>query len=318
VLPAVLVLLAQGVAVLGGVQGGARPVECGALDGGRASNVWERAKSPELRRYCDLLASGAAKLAGSGPMTHDVLAIADEADHAMPGRAAPGVLRGRALARLGRFPEALAALESARARDERALDEPVALLAWARALAQAGRTKDALDAYRALLPRASLLVTADRGPAYVEAGLLAMGEGPGGLPGAVAIFRQGRREAQDTGRAVAAVALALALDRSGEKAEAKATLAALGAGEARAALEDATLRASLGVGAAPEVFAMLGLTLEGGDAAAARAGRDAWQRYLGSAAGSGPWADHAREHLAERGARRPEVAHAAGAAGGHR
>ena len=42
--------------------GSARPLECGLSDGFKAANPWERAKEPNLRRYCDLLASGTAKL----------------------------------------------------------------------------------------------------------------------------------------------------------------------------------------------------------------------------------------------------------------
>jgi tetratricopeptide (TPR) repeat protein len=268
-------------------------------EGGRATNVWERAKSPELLRYCDLLASGAAKLAGAS-MTNEVLGIAAEADRAIPGRAAPSVLRGRAFARLGRFQEALAALEAAKARDDRALDEPVALLAWARALAETGRTAEALAAYRALLPRASSLVSADRGRAYVEAGLVAMGTGPAGLDEAVAVLRQACREARDIVQSLAVASLALALDRAGEKAEARATLADRGLGETRAALADAQLRAAFGTLVARDLDAMQGLALEGTDGPHAH---DAWQKFLDGPGGKGPWAEHARQHLA--GARRP-------------
>ncbi|MDP9000911.1 MAG: hypothetical protein M3O46_12450, partial [Myxococcota bacterium] len=44
-----------------------RPPECDDR-GGRTANVWERAKSPELRRYCDLVASASSKLAGMAAM----------------------------------------------------------------------------------------------------------------------------------------------------------------------------------------------------------------------------------------------------------
>src|SRR5690349_15749949 len=128
-----LVLLAQ--ALSAGAAG--RPLECAALDAGGVGNVWERAKAPETRRYCDLLASGAAKLAGGAGGAREALAIADEAEHVAPGHAAPSVLRGRALSRLGLWADALAALERARDRDPRALDDPPALLAWARVLARA-------------------------------------------------------------------------------------------------------------------------------------------------------------------------------------
>src|SRR5687767_3125816 len=85
----------------------ARPPECAAVDPMRASNVWERAKAPELRKYCDLLAGAASKLAGSAAMASDVLALTDQADKTLPGKAAPLVLRGRAHAQLGRAQDAL-------------------------------------------------------------------------------------------------------------------------------------------------------------------------------------------------------------------
>ena len=86
----------------GGAWASGRPAECTSLDGGRGANVWERAKAPELRRYCDLLAAGAAKLAWSAarvptgapaPLTRvppdttsrEVLEIAEDAERAMPG-----------------------------------------------------------------------------------------------------------------------------------------------------------------------------------------------------------------------------------------
>jgi hypothetical protein len=296
---AVSLVLAQSVAAGVGAQSGGRPVECAPLEGGRASNVWERAKSPELQRYCDLLASGSAKLAGGSAMAGDVLVIADEADRALPGRAAPSVLRGRALERLGREPEGLAALREARTRDDRALDDPVALLAWARTLARTDHAREALDAYRSLLPRASALVIADRGPAYVEAGMLAMARGADGLDEAVAVLRQARRESQDVVQTLAIAALALALDRAGEKAEARATLGERAAGELRAALADARVRESLGPVGAPEADAMVGLALEPAEPARAR---EAWQRYAQGAGSKGPWLEHARAHLGVTGA----------------
>jgi tetratricopeptide (TPR) repeat protein len=309
----IVLLLAQAAVPPGGGQGAARPAECGTLEGGKATNVWERAKSPELIRYCDLLASGAAKLA-SPSMTDGVLAIAADADRAMPGRAAPSVLRGRALARLGHFSEALAALEAAKSKDDRALDEPIALLAWARSLAETGKATEALAAYRALLPRASSLPSWERGRAYVEAGLVAMAAGPGDIDEAIAILRQGARESRDQVQGLAVASLALALDRSGEKAEARATLADRGASPLRSALTDVQSQA-LGSAVYREVDAMLGLTLEGTDHALAH---DAWQKYLDGQGGKGPWADHARQHLAAspRGTR-PEHPQTHGSLGGH-
>jgi tetratricopeptide (TPR) repeat protein len=285
----------------------ARPAECSSIaaDQRGASNVWERAKSPELRRYCDLLASGAAKLAGGAGaqvVAREVIAIADEADRAIPGRAAPSILRGRALARLGRYADALAALEQGRDRDDRALDDPAALLAWARMLARAGKTTEAADAYRALLPRASTLTLADRGAACIESGMLASARGPSGIDDAVAVLRQARRDSQEATQTAAILALALALDRSGERDEARAVLADRVRGDPRATLNDPRVRDMLAnAGAAPEAEAMAALALEASDPPGAR---EAWKAYLDAGGAKGPWADHARAHESAKSATR--------------
>ncbi|MDB4993079.1 MAG: hypothetical protein JWM74_511 [Myxococcaceae bacterium] len=272
-----------------------RPVECTALDGSRVANVWERAKSPALRRYCDLLASATSKLAGSTGMSNEVLAIADEADKAVPGRAAPSVLRGRAQARLGKYTEAYAALHDAKAKDERALDDPASLLAWARVALRTGHAEEAREAYRQLLPRASALPISDRGPAYVEAGLLAMARGPAGLEEAIAIFRQARRDAQDVEQTVAVLALGLALDRSGERDEARAVIAERVHGDPRGVLSDARARKVVDPAtSSAEMDAIAAVALEAWDPALAR---EAWHRYV-EAASSSPWIEHARQREA--------------------
>src|SRR5580698_7400899 len=135
--PALVLALAQ--APLPGWTNG-RPPECATPMGGATVNVWERAKSPELRRYCDLVASAASKLAGTAAMAQAALAAAREAEGVLPGHAAPRVLEGRALAALGQLQPALEALRAGKERDSAALDEPLALRAWARVLARMRQT----------------------------------------------------------------------------------------------------------------------------------------------------------------------------------
>jgi tetratricopeptide (TPR) repeat protein len=272
-----------------------RPAECTSLDGTHAGNVWERAKTPALRRYCDLLASGASKLAGSASMASEVIAISLEAEKMVPGRAGPSVLRGRAHAQLNRFPEAYAALKEARSRDGRAFDDPVALWTWGRAAARTAHLDEARDAYRALLPRAAALNASDRGPAYVEAGFLAMARGSAGLDEAISIFRQARHDAQDISQPVAIVGLALALDRAGSRDEARALLAERGKQEPMPMLSEARSRQVL----APALFdkeldALAAIALEAFDPAAAR---ESWRKYL-EGSPSGVWTEHARQHEA--------------------
>jgi tetratricopeptide (TPR) repeat protein len=274
--------------------GAARPSECGGADGLRARSLWERAKEPELRKYCDLLARGTGHLVGSASLLSEVITIADEADKVLPGRAAPSVLRGRALLRLGRPAEAVAALKEAKARDDRALDDAVALLAWARANARTGNRDDAAAAYRAALPRIASLSSAERGGASLEAGLIVMAQGPKAIDDAVAMLRQARRDAQDALQVVAVVGLALALDRAGQRDEAKAMLAERALGDSRSVFSDPHVVSALGdAGVAEEADALAATALEAFDASLAR---DAWKRYLAGAGGKGPWADHARQH----------------------
>lgn len=277
-----------------GAFGAARPAECGVQEGFKAANKWERAKEPNLQSYCTLLASGTAKLVNGGALAKDVPSIADQADKLLPGRAAPSVLKGRALLRLGKPNDALAALKEARKRDDRALDDPVALLAWARANARTGHFDEAAQAYRAALPRTSTLSAAERSAASFEAGMIVMAQGPKVIDDAVAMLRQARRESQDAMQIASVVGLALALDRSGQREEAKAVLAERVREGARPILSDPRVRDALAdAGVAHEGDALLATALEGSDAAAAR---EAWKKYAEGPGGKGPWAEHARSH----------------------
>jgi len=273
---------------------GSRPAECALSEGLKSANAWERAKEPNLRRYCDALASGMAKLVGTGPSTlvKDVPAIADEADRLLPGRSAPSVLKGRALLRLGKPDEALAALAEAKRRDDRALDDPVALLVWARANARTGHLAEAAQGYRAALPRTSALATPERAAASFEAGMTVMELGPNGIDDAVAMLRQARRDAQDALGSASVLALALALDRAGQRDEARSALAERGHADAKTVLADPRVAVALAdAGATTETDALLAIGLEAADPSAAR---EAWRRY---AEGPRPWAEHARARL---------------------
>jgi tetratricopeptide (TPR) repeat protein len=279
-----LVLLAQ----LVSAAPAGRPPECGVSDAARAANVWERAKAPELRPYCDLLASGASKLAAGAGGAEQALRAAQEAGKRMPGKLAPLVLEGRALSRLGRHEEAWAVLDRARKGDAATLDDPWALVALARSAARTKRLTEADDAYRALLPRAAALPASERGQAYVEAALVALARGPASLDTAIAVFRQARREAQDSAQTVAWLGLALALDRSGARDEARALLAERGRIDPRASLADARARDLVAAPLSTELAAAAALALEPIDAAASR---ELWKKV---AAAGGPWAEHAQ------------------------
>jgi tetratricopeptide (TPR) repeat protein len=283
-------------------------------EGFRAANAWERAKEPNLRRYCDLLASGTAKLVGPGSsiLVKEVPQIADEADKLLPGRASPSVLKGRAFLRLGKPEDALGSLNEAKRRDDRALDDPVALLAWARANARTGHLAEAAQAYRAALPRTSALSAQERSAASFEAGMTVMAQGPAGIDDAVAMFRQARRDAQDAMQVASVAALALALDRSGQREEAKAVLAERVRADVKPLLADPRVTEALAdAGVVHESEALVAIVLEGIDGAPAK---DAWRKYLEGAGGKGPWTDHAREHAGAAPAKKPAAKPPAGGA----
>lgn len=298
VLGCALVVLAQAGQPQGAF-GGARPAECGVQEGFKAANKWERAKEPNLQRYCTLLASGTAKLVNGGALAKDVPDIADQADKQLPMRAAPRVLKGRALLILGKPSEALAALKEARARDDRALDDPVALLTWARANARTGHLEDAAVAYRAALPRTSALSAPERSAASFEAGMIVMARGKSAIEDAVAMLRQARREAQDAMQVASVVGLALALDRAGQSEEAKAVLSERVRSDATPVLADRRVAEALAnAGVEHERDALLGTALGITNAAAAR---DAWRKYVEGPGGKGAWGDHARAHAGVSG-----------------
>lgn len=288
-------VLAQAIA---GPWASGRPSEC-ADESGRVANVWERAKSPELRRYCNLVAGAASKLAGPSAAATAALDAAREAEHVLPGHSASRALEGRALLSLGRVDEALTVLRDANAGDGKALDDPLTLLAWARALARTGHREEASEAYRALLPRASAFSKTNQATLALEAGLVAMTRGTAGLDDASAALRESLRESsEDDIRDVAALALAVVLDRGGHVDEAHALLSVRLQSDPRRLVAANGAAEALAVAPA-ETSALVGLALEANDVAGAH---DAWQTYL-EGAPKGPWSEHARAHLAALGKR---------------
>ena len=274
---------------------GVRPEECGGTARIHASR-WERAKTPGLDRYCDLLAFGYAALS----LSPDVAArTADEADHVLPGRAAPLVLAARAAARRGACEDARVRFEQARALSPKSLEAPVTLHAYAVCALATGHRDDALVAYRSLVPRAELI--GDRWEelsVFVEAAVLVMGQGKASLAEAIGYLTEARRRGAlpGIGDCVYA-ALSLALDRAGRGAEA-VTVAAEASGPsyleteraARAAGKPSLLPAVSG----SEFDAMIAILAERSDRELAL---ERWQSYLASDAGkTGPFEAHARAH----------------------
>jgi hypothetical protein len=275
-----------------------RSLDCLALSEPRTGKVWERAKQPALSAYCDILAAASSRLAGTNPRVEEIPRLCDEAERLLPGQAAPLVLKARALLALGNADEALHALEEAKRRDGRALEEPRAMLSWARANARAGHLVEACTAFRAALPRAATLSRAERGEASFEAAMALMSLGAQSMDEVITLLRRALVDAEEDVRTVTSAALALSLDRAGRHADATARGVELGQSRAPSLMQNATLsRALANAGALGEREALVAMALEETEPLEARA---AWQRYLEGAGSSGPWAEHARTKLLKR------------------
>lgn len=273
-----------------------RPAECAV--GSVASRPWSLARRPGLAAYCGLLARGYARLERSPLLA---LALAEDAERALPRRAAPQVLAGRALAALGRHGDAYARFERARTLQPRSVDEPSALHDYAVSAQKTGHDAAARALYRSLVARAGLIEDAsDRQRAYVEAAFSVMNEGASALPEAVGFLSEARRRGGlPGGQDLVIGALALALDRMGRAGEARGVVAeAAGHESLSLALERGDRpgrRPTLPVVREGELLSVVALLAEASDPAAAR---DAWTAFLASPAGkASPWRAHAEARL---------------------
>lgn len=200
-----------------------RPPECRLGPSRAASELWSRARVPELARFCDALARGYARLARS---PRDALAQADEAERALPGRAATWVLRGRASFALGQFAASFRDLGRAWKASPHRLEAPGALHDLGRSALATGHLPEALAAYRALVPRTALLDSETRSlRIYVEAAALAAWTGPAGLNEALGYLGEARGLDGTPGfENLVLASLALTLDRQGRIKEAEGVL----------------------------------------------------------------------------------------------
>ena len=214
------------IAVASAAGSGGAPPECLAARA-KMANVWDRTSTFDRMTYCQILANASSALS-EPPHAAVALREAQAAAKTMPDRSAPWVVQAQALLLLDRPEDAMAALQRATSLDVGALDDPPAMLAWARALARTGRRDAAAQAYRALLPRASGLSSLERGRAAAEAGLVMLSLGPGGLDEAIACLRVGARLAPGPSHVVALLGLSLALGRKGNSDEARLLVADCG------------------------------------------------------------------------------------------
>ena len=252
-------------------------------------DAWDRARSPELSRYCDLLAQAEASVEADPKRA---ATAAGTADQLLPGRAAPLVLLARAAAAEGRASDAVALFRRARALDPEAGRDASALFALATSLAQSSDEKGAVAAYRALVPQASALGAARRTQARVDAGLAILREGPDAAAEAISVLRAAVSGAAPELASLADAALALALDRTGARGEARALLAG---SRSVAIVGRGAEGASPRVARREDALALRALANESADVPRAIAD---WEAFL-AAAGQSPWSGHARAHLSE-------------------
>lgn len=260
----------------------------------RRPTIWQLARTPELGRYCDLVARAKSQLA-TDPKA--AATAAKEADTALPGRAAPRVLLARAAFALGKVDDAAKDFEAARAIDARSVEDPPTMHDLAEVLRKTGKLDEALAVYRALVPRIDLLATADRRvlvlleAAHVSMAVAGktMASTPGSKPAldeAIAYLREARQRPPTALANDVVTSLALALDRSGDRVQADAVLA------------DAHPTASETRPALPEYLVAVEdkLCLDALMAAPTDAAKQ-WEAYLAGPGGKGPWATVARARL---------------------
>ncbi|HLV21888.1 MAG TPA: hypothetical protein VKZ49_13430 [Polyangiaceae bacterium] len=281
-----------------------RPDDCA---GGAGSVLdWDRARGGKQRQYCQALAFGYARLE-SGPAA--ALEQAERARRALPERAAPLVLAGRAKLALGDLPGAWQSFERAWRLDRRALETPEALHDRAVVAARLGHTEASIQAYRTLVPRLGLVRdSVRRTRIYVEAAVQVMAAGPAALDESIGYLNEARRQRIPPGMEPYVFgALTLALDRAGRHQQALGLAAE--AGEPYALLrhlewqverlegKDVATPAWIGrvpVLPLPELRAM---TAAAAEPLLPEIARETWQAFVAEAP-PGPWADHARAALA--------------------
>lgn len=261
----------------------------------RRPTIWQLARTPELGKYCDLVARAKSQLA-TDPKA--AAASAKAADTALPGRAAPRVLLARAAFAQGNVTDAAKEFEAARGIDARSVEDPQTMHDLAEVLRKTGKLDEALAVYRALVPRIDLLAPSDRRVlVLLEAAHVSMAvaaktppASPGSRPSldeAIAYLREARQRPPTALTNDVLVSLALALDRSGDRVQADAILA-----DAHAPASDTRATTPDYLVAAEDKYCL--------DALQAASPADAaklWESYLTTPGGKGPWATAARARL---------------------
>lgn len=296
-----------------------RPALCRPASLSEDSQLWTRARGGTGRRYCLLLARGYAGLTRTPKAA---LELSREAGQLLPGEVEPRVLEGRALARLGEWDEAYAALDKSVAAKGRPLGDVMALRELGVAAVVSGRLARAVEVYRALVPRVGFTndPTLTRVVA-LEAAAALMATGPAGLADATLYLSDARRQPPVPGLDDLTTALlALSLDRAGKSEQVRILERDVEGAWGLSRFETARDRARLALSASgsaeasslpPREFAEREPVLADGELHAAiaclaarsdpRLARAELEAYLLSPGGAGPFRDWARERLAALG-----------------
>ena len=275
-----------------------RPPECmaaGRAGRSRGASIWRAAQVPNLARYCRQMGRAQARIESDAAGAQ---AAAQAADELIAGRAAPKVVLARVALQKGQVADALALFDAALKLDPRSVEQPLAMHDLARARQRSGQLSEALDTYRVLVPRASLLPDRmRRARVLLEAAHVAMAVAASDVEGrsrhleeALAFLREAARDPHQPLRLDVALSLVLALDRAGRQTQADATLAEQDgvAGWAQRPQADYLVSAD-------EMLLLRGLALEASQAALAQ---QYYQEYLASPSGQGPFADAVKRRLA--------------------
>lgn len=270
-----------------------RSAECSPSRLATGRDHWERARNPSLVRYCDQLARAEALVESNPQKAIDAAAQAEEL---LPGRAAPLVVKGRALAQLGQFPLAAETLTKARSVDPLALSYAPALYALALSLRESQNRTGAVVVYRELLSRVAALSDVQRDRVWVETVSQVMAQGGAdALDESITLARTGVQTITSAYGSILQGLLALALDRKGLKLEAAGVASEAVRAGALSELQSATGLSVVLRGVPDEQAALIARLREVQDSAGAAA---AWDTFASSHASS-PWVSHARAKAAE-------------------
>ncbi|MCB9606983.1 MAG: hypothetical protein H6716_10350 [Polyangiaceae bacterium] len=272
-----------------------RPIECRPARTESRRSLWTNARQPSLASYCRWLARGYSTLR-QDPRT--ALEAADKAAKLRPKFAAPHWLAGQALIAIGRLSDAEQRFDQGFKLEPAGPSAPAQLQDAARIAFLRGKSVQALELYRRLVPQASLLSSQVRRHAlFVEAALVRMAAGELDIAANYLAEARQRRGAPGFSSFVLG-ALALVLDRQGRTAEAQAVAKeAGGPGVLLRQLQylkhgKLSLLASLPHVPEAELHAMAAVLAESPEQA-----KEQWRAYLKSAPKDDRWRSHAEKKV---------------------